>query len=172
MVAYCSTDDLLLGNVPVPATAQTYVDTAAEEMDSILGLRYVTPVELDEQNPKQRPFFLLLKRINAWLASGRLLMALDAGGEDDQVHQYAERLVNEALMALKQIADGSILLPGGESIDPEAPKTTGPMAAFADDASAVETFNTVWGNPAADVTRRETALPYAGYFAYRDRYTM
>lgn len=169
-MAYCGTGDLLLGNVPVPSSAAKYVDLAAEEMDSFLGLQYATPVVLDENNPQQRAAFLLLKRINIWLASGRLLMALDAAGEDDQVHQYAKRLVDESLVALKQISDGSILLPGVDPLNPEVQRTTGPVASFADDSSMVESFNTVWGNPASDALGR-TSLPYSGYLNPLDRYT-
>jgi hypothetical protein len=170
-MTYCESGDLLLGNVPVPSSAEKYIEQAADEIDSYLGLQYVTPVILDEANPKYRSGSLLLKRINIWLASGRLLMALDAAGEDDQVHQYAERLVNEALAALKMITDGSIVIPGAEPINPETNKVTGPLASWADDASAVETFNDTFGNPAADATRRQTELPYRGYLNPFDVYT-
>ncbi len=148
-MAYCGSGDLLLGNVPIPANASKYIDAASEEMDSILGLQYVTPVLLIETEPKQRPGFLLLKRINAWLATGRLLMALDAAGEDDQVHQYAERMVKDALGALGQISDGSILLPGADPIVPDQHRPTGPVASWADDASPVEEYQSTFGNDAS-----------------------
>jgi hypothetical protein len=149
MVAYCATEDLLLGNVPVPASASAYVQDAADEMDSIIGLQYVTPVILDENIQAQRAGFLLLKKINVWLASGRLLMALDAGGEDDQLHQYAKYLVEQALMALGQIQDGTVILPGADPVNPGTDqRITGPQAAFQDDTSVVEQFGTVFGNPA------------------------
>jgi hypothetical protein len=148
-MAYCSVGDLLLGNVPTPASATTYVNSAADEMDSIIGLQYVTPVVLDQNIQSQRAGFLLLKRINAFLASGRLLMALDAAGEDDQVHQYAEYLIAQAMMALTQIQDGTIILPGGDPVNPgEGQRYTGPVASFQDDASVVEAFGDVFGNPA------------------------
>lgn len=149
MVTYCVTGDLLLGNVPTPASAATYVQSTADEMDSIIGLQYVTPVVLDVNVQAERAGALLLKRINAWLASGRLLMALDAGGEDDQLHQYAKYLVDQALMALGQIADGTIILPGADPVNPgDNQRVTGPLASFEDDASVVEQFGAVFGNPA------------------------
>ena len=158
-MAYCEAGDLLLGNVPIPVTAGKYVTDAADEMDSHLGLTYVTPVVLDENIPAQRSGFLLLKRINTWLASGRLLMALDAAGEDDQLHQYAEYLVSNALLALGKITDGSISLPGAEPINPEVNRVTGPMATWGDDTSPVEAFDDTFGNAAADATRRQQEFP-------------
>lgn len=159
-MTYCETTDLLLGNIPTPSNAGTYVQAAADEMDSILGLQYVTPVVLDENNPKQRPAFLLLKRINAWLATGRLVLALDAGGEDDQLHQYGKRMVDDALMALNEIAKGDILLPGGEPLNPAEEKNNGPVASFADDASYVESYNTVFGNAASITLERDRPIYY------------
>jgi hypothetical protein len=162
MSSYCETADLLLGNVPVPATADKYVTAAADEMDSRLGLLYVTPVVLDESNPVQRPGALLLKRINSWLASGRLLMALDAAGEDDQVHQYAKRLVDEALAGLEMIIKGDVNLPGAEPINPEpGSRITGPLASWGDDTSPVEAYDATFGNQAAIALTRDR-LPYYG----------
>jgi phage gp36-like protein len=158
-MAYCGTEDLLLGNVPLPGTAMKYVTDAADEIDSNLGAMYVTPIVLDENVPAQRSGFLLLKRINAWLASGRLLMALDAAGEDDQVHQYAKYLVDGAMLALQKITDGSITIPGAEPVNPDVPRVTGPMASWGDDTSPVEAFDNVFGNAAADATRRQQEYP-------------
>lgn len=160
MASYCDTGDLLLGNVPVPASAARYVQDAADEIDSVLGSQYVTPIILDENIPAQRSGFLLLKRINAHLASGRLIMALDAAGEDDQLHQYAEYLLRQALEALRQIQDGSIIIPGAEPINPEVNRATGPIASFADDYSPVEEYGTVFGNHAAQAL--EQPIPYYG----------
>lgn len=110
-MAYCEVTDLLTGNVPVPANLNPtkFVSDAADEIDSQIGFNYETPVSLDSL---ERPASLLLKRINVWLATGRLLMAADSGGEDTHLHQYGEYLVREASAALKAIADGSILLTG------------------------------------------------------------
>lgn len=162
MSTYCESEDLLLGNVPIPESAGRYIQDAADEMDSLLGLRYVTPVILDVNIPVQRPAFLLLKRINSWLASGRLLMALDAAGEDDQVHQYAKRLVDDALAGLRMLTEGEITLPGAEPINTEAPRTTGPVASWGDDTSIVEAYDDTFGNNASTVLTRDRRLPYYG----------
>ncbi len=162
-MTYCSNEDAgyLFGNIPAPSTIGAYVQAAGDEMDSRLGLRYVTPIVLDDNNPKQRPAFLLLKRINSWLAAGRAILALDAGGEDDQLHQYGKKLVDDSLMAVDQIVDGSILLPGADPVDPERSSPTGPMASFADESSYVEGYNDTFGNQAQQAIDRP-ALPFFG----------
>lgn len=161
MTAYAVIVDLLLGNVPVPADAQKYLDATAEEIDSRIGFRYATPVVADT-SPEQRPVGLLLKRINAWLATGRIILAKDAAGEDDQLHQYGEYLVREANKALDQIVDGTIVLPGVDLATPEASTVTGPDAAWGDSESLVEAFGTTFGSPALQSLNRLNQIPPLG----------
>lgn len=159
-MAYSETEDLLLGNVPEPEDAERYVNDAADEIDSKIGFRYATPIVLDVNISAQRPGALLLKRINQWLSTGRLILAYDAAGEDDQLHQYGEYLVREATMAIGQIADGTITLPGALPANPDSLPQTGPVASFADDYSLVESYSEIFGNPA--VTALETPMYPAG----------
>lgn len=160
MAAYAAVTDLVMGNVPVPANgdADKYLNLAAEEIDGEIGARYATPVAVDVNDPLKRQASLLLKKINAWLASGRLLMAADAGGSDDQVQQYGLYLVREAQAALVQIKDGAIVLTGIDLADVNATKQTGPVASFADDQSLVENFGATFGNPATQVLNRQSYL--------------
>lgn len=163
---YAAPEDLVLGSVPLPTdgSATKYLNDAADEIDSIIGARYAIPVVVDTNQPDQKPVALILKKINAWLASGRLVMAADASGADDQIQQYGLYLVNEAYKTLQQIATGQLVLPGIALANPEAVKNTGPVAAFADSASLVEAHVEVFGNPAAQVLDRAThRLPYSNY---------
>lgn len=124
-MAYSEVADLLTGNIPTPEylSPQKYVNDAADEIDSKIGFLYKTPVVITEENPPGtpnpvvRPVRLLLKRLNNFLASGRLLMAASAGGEDDRVHAYGWSLVQDATLALMQISEGKIPLEGVEPVD-------------------------------------------------------
>lgn len=147
---YSLVTDLLTGNIPVsPVMAQKYVNDAADEIDSVIGTVYVTPVDMkptsSETPPSTgtvtRPSRLLLKRIANFLASGRLMLATSAGGEDDQLHSYAKYLVDTALATLMQIASGSIALDGAETAgDPDQEGRYGPLIANVDLESNVEAF--------------------------------
>lgn len=159
-MTYSTVEDLILGNVPTPSDAQKYVDLAAEEIDGMLGMRYVTPIVTDESSTG-RPIRLLLKRVSTYLSSGRLILAKDAGGEDDQLHQYGFYLVNEATKVLNGILDGSIILPGIPSTNPDSIVATAPRIVNTDETSFVDDFVGVFGNPAANAIN--TCRPPAGY---------
>ena len=143
--AYSTADDLLLGDIPLPGylSPERYVTDAAKEIDSKIGFLYVTPVDLSAQADPQvsRPVRLLLQRINNFLASGRLLLAINSGNEDSQAHAYGLYLVNDATLALAQIASGEIPLdipkvPGAGGAD----KVTAPLLSNLDPESNVEAF--------------------------------
>lgn len=145
---YCGVDDLMFGNIPAPSDASVWCSRAAQEIDSYIGLIYATPVVLNNST-EQRPGRLLLKNINAWLATGRAIMALGGGGSDDQTQQYGLYLVNEALGVLRQIVDGMITIPGAEPTTPTDDgyaRPTGPLLGNVDEDSYVEGYNTYFGN--------------------------
>lgn len=146
-IPYCQLSDLLFGNIPTPASAGQYMALAAEEMDSQIGLKYSTPVVVSD-NAESRPTRLLLKKINIFLATGRCVMAVSGGGEDDQIHQYGRSLVDEALAALAAIVNGVIVLPGADPVSPDDNLSSGPMVSNVDATSRVEDFTGVFGNPA------------------------
>lgn len=114
-MAYCAVTDLLTGDVPLSSRPNLdpakFVSDAADEIDSKIGFRYQTPID-DEAAP--RPVVLLLKRINAHLASGRLIMASTINSQSTETHAYGVYLVREASRTINQIAEGELDLPGLE----------------------------------------------------------
>ena len=141
-MAYCDPDDLLKGDIPWPArfgNGQEMVNLAAEQIDSMIGHIYVTPVVIIVPPAENRPSQLLLKHINLLLASGRMVLDMAAGGEDNDLHAYGQRLLEEALNMLAKIVKGEIQLTGATRID-EAKSQTGPMITNEDAVSMVEDF--------------------------------
>lgn len=119
-MAYCTKDDLLTGDIPLAGKygdGTSFVDFAADEIDSQIGHIYVTPVELDPLEPGNRPALLLLKKINILLASGRIILDMAAGGEDRELQAYGNSMLREALGLLNQITNGTIVL-GGATLLP------------------------------------------------------
>lgn len=151
---YSEETDLLIGDMPLPKglRPQKYVDDGADEIDSVIGFIYVTPVNIDgDSTPVVRPVRLLLKRLNNMLASGRMIMAMTTGGQRQELHAYGASLVREAVAVLKQIADGEILLEGAERVgNDEDPNDqfTGPQVFNLDGESNVESFYDRIANPA------------------------
>lgn len=118
-MAYCTKDDLLIGDIPLAAKygdGSSFVNLAADEIDGEIGHRYETPVEFDETTPeavkRSRPSKLLLKKINLLLASGRIILDMAAAGEDRQLQQYGASMWKEAVELLEKICDGKVMLMG------------------------------------------------------------
>ena len=159
--AYCEVVDLLIGDIPTPAylDKQKFVDDAGDEIDSWLGARYVTPIVLQESLPAQRPSFLMLKRINAHLASGRLLLSAATGGEDTDLHRYGWQLIQDALAALRSLVAGEPVLVGAQPADTSGMASSEgsiPLITNGDPYSQVDGFYEV-------LTPGQTSVNPAGY---------
>lgn len=151
MVGYCATTDLLMGEIPLPSYVdpQKYVDDAKDEIDSYVGNLYATPLTMDESGPMARPARLLIKRINAHLATGRLILAIASPEENKNLHAYGYSLVAESIAALNAIAAGEVTLDGAPpaSDAPDKPAATVPMISNLDAESNVEAFYNRIANP-------------------------
>lgn len=140
---YSTTTDLLLGDLPISMSVnkQKFVDDAADEIDSIIGVRYQTPIDVSDTSQVPRYARLFIKRVANNLATGRLILAVAAGGEDSQVHAYGWSLVQSSLDALKQIADGTYDIVNAAPTDPnQSTRVTGPVIAGGDATSGVDAF--------------------------------
>lgn len=138
---YSEVDDLLLGELGAPEqkVCQKYVQDAADEIDSKLGFIYVTPITLDVDGDF-RATALLLKRINNFLATGRLVLANAASREDQYLNAYGKSLIMEATEALNALTSGTMPLPGATPINPDSSQATGPIIDNLDVQSNVESF--------------------------------
>jgi hypothetical protein len=142
MTAYCSTDDLLLGNLPLGQVvdAQKMTNDSADEIDSKIGFRFQTPVDINSLMASHRPSALLLKRLNAILATGRILVTLDIPDENDRIHALGSNYIREAQATLNLIANGSMELPGAVLLNEIADQNTGPRVVNVDSGSLVQGF--------------------------------
>ena len=113
MATYCIQADLLIGNIPTPAyiSVESSIQAAADEINSVIGTRYIVPIELANV-PTSVPARLLLKRANAHLASGRIIMSADAGGQNNSLHRYGLYLISTATKIIEAIASGATPLQG------------------------------------------------------------
>ena len=144
---YSEAADLLLGDVPPPPDAGKWVQDATDEIDSKLGLRYVTPIVVDETVPGNRVTTLLLKRIANWLASGRLVCSKAASTSQQEINAYGASLIAQAEAALDQLVSGDVVLPGAAFLDVDDVGKSGPVINNLDDASLVESFYTAVTTP-------------------------
>lgn len=91
--------DLLLGDLETGHLDKTqYLEFAEDEIVSHLGITYALPLPtLSAHNQ------LTLKVLQARLASGRLLLAMAAGGEDSELHAYGRHLVEMGMSDLYRV---------------------------------------------------------------------
>lgn len=148
-MTYSEVADLLLGDIPTPKDAEKYVNDATDEIDSKLGMRYVTPIVVDETVAANRSTPLILKRINNLLASGRLICAKAASASQQEVNSYGLSMITDALVALNQLMAGDITLPGAAFLNEGDVGQSGPMISNLDAESNVESFYSMVTTPAA-----------------------
>lgn len=139
-MAYCEPTDLILGDTRLPTSinAQEFVNEAADEIDAAIGYYYITPIVVDD-NPVNRPTTLLLKTINRWLASGRLILTLSRTGEDNTLDALGKYYVNMAVARINDICSNKITLIGAQQTD-QADSFKGPVIANAEPVSLVDAF--------------------------------
>lgn len=147
MTDYCTTSDLLLGDLQLGSKVDPdeWIAKAVDEIDSHVGLRYETPL-----TGLARASELRIKRICAQLTSGRLLLALDNGTDD--LHAYGRDLVQQALAEVLAIENGLLDLIGATTVDvaeiDEAASSRGPSVTNVDAYCATEAYEAhVHGDP-------------------------
>lgn len=149
MATYSEVSDLLLGDIPTPKDAEKWVNDATDEIDSKLGFRYVTPIVVDENVPAYRATPLLLKRINNFIASGRMILAKAASASQQEVNAYGMSMLMDGLAALTQLVNGDITLPGAAFLNEGDVGRSGPQISNLDAQSNVESFYGMVTNPPA-----------------------
>jgi len=148
-VSYSEVPDLMLGDIRLPTRfgdGSSWIANAADEIDAQIGHIYVTPIVLAD-TPENRPALLLLKKINNFLASGRIIIDMAAAGEDRELHAYGWSLVTEATRLLTQLSTGQITIPGAIPLPGTEGAVGGPQIFNEDEVSLVEDFYQKYTRP-------------------------
>lgn len=151
-MAYCTKNDLRKGDIPLAAQygdGSALVNQAGDEIDAHIGHLYVTPVVFADPLPAaHRPSMLMLKNINILLASGRLILDMAAGGEDNSLHAYGRSMWSEGNQLLKRVASGEIELVGAIKVEDEnLSENSGPVIINEDPESLVKSFYQNYSGP-------------------------
>jgi hypothetical protein len=160
-VAYCEVNDLLVkdnGMMFSPTfDFMKFIVSAAEEMDGMMGEIYDLPLAGSAGGWTTLPLYqqLLLKQINVKLASGRILLTLQASGDTRALHAYGAKLIDEALAMLLPIINGDVVLetPGKN----EEIRANSPISAHHDTESLVDAWEAL-------VHRGENTLAMPGEY--------
>lgn len=139
---YCTADDMLLGDLQVPrnVSIDQWILSTAEEMDAWLGQVYKLPIQLDPMTPGHQADILLLKKINRFLATGRIIISANAAASDSRLHAYGAQLISDAERELARITAGRTVLEGGELLVEEVMRSQPLIITHRDAHSYVDTF--------------------------------
>lgn len=143
-MAYCEATDLIIGDLPTPGyiDKDQWLTAGQEEIDAVIGEFYAIPVNIQLVKMGNPQTALLLKRLNIYLSSGRLIMSIAIGGENKQLHAYGKALIDQALEVLKEIREGKLTLLGAQPRPGSAAggNVNRPVINNLDDESYVEGF--------------------------------
>lgn len=146
-MAYCEVNDLLVRDNGMMFSPTfdfvRFINSASEEMDGMLGEIYSLPLASAAGGWKTLPVYqqLLLKQINIKLASGRILLTLQASGDTRSLHAYGQRLLDEAMAMLMPLINGTVRLdtPARDAVALQ----TSPVIQNHDSRSLVDIFENV-----------------------------
>lgn len=143
---YCEESDLVAyrGTRIDSDVAVRHIKNAAETIDMTISKLYAVPVDVTAGSPVSTYAKILLKKINYTLASGNLILEIEDLGEDNKLHAYGKYLVDEAMMALKAIADGSVVLPDVPPANPDDPGAS-PMPIFVGNIDPISPVESLYG---------------------------
>lgn len=139
---YCVKEDLLLGDLQVPRSVQLdeWIQSTADEMDAWLGQVYKLPIELDPTTPGHQADILLLKKINRFLATGRIIISANAAAADNRLHAYGAQLVADAERELARITAGRTVIEAGELLVTPELRSSALVITHRDSVSYVDEF--------------------------------
>lgn len=116
------------------------IESAANEMDGMLGIRYQVPIIVSPNIADQKSTSYWLQSINAMLTAGRLLVSSAAPGSQTDTNNYGKYLIQNALNQINYVVTGRKVLLGALESEYESLSYVGPMIVNQDEFSQVDAF--------------------------------
>ncbi|AVD99527.1 head-to-tail adaptor [Gordonia phage Butterball] len=141
---YCTTASIQthVQNIKLPpgATWESLAETASNEVDSNLGVRYVTPFQVSPSDPAQRAAAYWLQNVTSMIAAARLMLSISAPGSQDNANSYGQYLLQNATRLMNDVISGKVDLVGVEEIGANDSVIQGPTILNEDAFSQVDVF--------------------------------
>jgi len=142
---YCTEADIrthLGANVKLPATMSfdTMREAASNELDSKLGVRYVTPIVASVSDPVQQPTAYWLSTVTAMIAAARFMLSTAAPGSQETANNYGVYLLATAEGLIKEVISGQRDLIGIIEVGDTGQKYKGPAIINEDAYSQVDVY--------------------------------
>lgn len=142
---YSTDEDMMIGDLTYDADYRnTFRSRAKDEIDTALGFLYLIPLS---PSPSVH-VGLILKQIEARLASGRLILDRTAAMEDNSLQAYGNSLLKEGQQMLMQITTGMVELIGQTRVPSAATAGNAPVIIQGDTTSGVDAYYNWLNTPA------------------------
>lgn len=103
-IVYCTPASIQthVQNIKLPTglTWDSLTETASNEVDSNLGVRYVTPISASSTDPETRAAAYWLQNVTSMVAAARLMLSIAAPGSQDTANQYGQYLLRNAMQLI------------------------------------------------------------------------
>jgi hypothetical protein len=132
-----------LGNLklPVAVTVESLCETAANEVDGLLGVRYAVPITVSVNVAEEKATSYWLQMVSSQIAAGRMMVSAGAAASQDTTNNYGRYLLSQAYGQIKLVTDGKKDLAGAVEIGNEdETEVKGPYIINQDAYSQVDAF--------------------------------
>lgn len=132
-----------LGNLKLPSaiTVESLCESAANEMDGLLGDRYQVPITVSASVPEEKPTAYWLQTVSSQIAAGRLMVSAGAAGSQETTNNYGKYLLAQAYAQIKLVTDSKKDLPGAVEVgNDDGTDIKGPYIINQDAYSQVDVF--------------------------------
>ncbi|AER26555.1 head-to-tail adaptor [Gordonia phage Amore2] len=126
--------------LPTGVSWDTMAETASNEVDSTIGVRYVTPVIVSPLDPATSAAAYWLQNVSALVAAARFMLSASAPGSMDTANRYGQYLLRNAQSIMLDVVNGKVDLPGAEELSSNDSVIQGPTTLNGDSFSQVDMF--------------------------------
>lgn len=117
---YCTTAAIQthVQNIRLPqgVTWDSLAEAAANEVDSHLGTRYITPLVASAADPETKATAYWLQNVSSMIAAARLMLSTAAPGSQDTANNYGKYLLQNAMTLINDVLSGKVDLQGVEEV--------------------------------------------------------
>ena len=143
-VVYCTESSIQthVQNIRLPGsvTWTSLAEAAANEVDSYLGTRYVTPFVVSAADPSTSSTAYWLQNVSSMIAAARLMLSTAAPGSQDSANNYGQYLLRNAMQLINDVLSGKVDLEGLQEIAANGSGIQGATVLNQDRESQVDVF--------------------------------
>lgn len=148
--------------LPVGVTWASLAETASNEVDSNISVRYETPLVTNPDDPATRAAAYWLQNVTSMVAAARLMLSVAAPGSQDSANAYGRYLLQNAQQLMNDVISGKVDLVGVPENAANGSEIQGPTVLNQDSYSMVDLYydNFMEQGPVPGLQPRPSGTPW------------